>query len=398
MTVIGTSGGTALWYLARGSGVVTMILLTVSVLLGILTSFRWSSENWPRFVVEFVHRNASLLVLVFLAIHVGTVLADAFAPIRVVDIFVPFISAYRPIWLGLGALALDLLLVLVVTSLLRHRIGYASWRFVHWFAYICWPVAIVHGLGTGTDVKSGLVYGLTAACVAAVLIAATLRIVRGIVDRPILRGAGLATVVIGPVLLFAWTLAGPLAAGWARKAGTPERLLASGGNGTATAASGTGSPPTTAATTPATTTPPSGAIPAAGFTSRFAGSIQQGSTNARGLETLGLVGTLSDRPGTLDVELVGRPLAGGGVAIDNGTVTLTGGAGDRWTGTVTSLDNNRVYSTVTGPDGARLQLGIEYSQLDQQAGQMRGTVTGARPTAVAPPSTPSAGDDRGDRR
>jgi len=263
VSVLGTSGGTALWYLARGSGVVTIVFLTASVVLGILTSFRWSSENWPRFVVEFVHRNVSLLVLVFLAIHVVTVVADAFAPIRIVDVFVPFVSAYRPIWLGLGALALDLLLALVVTSLLRHRIGYTSWRLVHWLAYACWPVAIVHGLGTGTDVKSGLVFGITAACVAAVLIAAGLRVAHGLLNRPVLRGAGLVTVIVGPIALVAWTLAGPLASGWARRAGTPERLLASGSSG-ATASNNAAASPTSPTTTPPTTSGTSGAIPAAG--------------------------------------------------------------------------------------------------------------------------------------
>ena len=109
---------------ARATGVVTLGFLTASVLLGILTSFRWSSPTWPRFVVEFVHRNVSLLVLVFLAIHVVTVVADSFAPIRWIDVVIPFVSAYRPFWLGLGAVAVDLLIALVVTSLLRHRIGF----------------------------------------------------------------------------------------------------------------------------------------------------------------------------------------------------------------------------------------------------------------------------------
>ena len=117
------------WYVAA-TGVVTLGFLTASVLLGILTSFRWSSPRWPRFVVEFVHRNVSLLVLVFLAIHVVTVVADSFAPIRWIDVVVPFVSAYRPFWLGLGAVAVDLLIALVVTSLLRHRIGFTTWRFV----------------------------------------------------------------------------------------------------------------------------------------------------------------------------------------------------------------------------------------------------------------------------
>jgi len=108
VSTIATSGGSAMWYLTRGSGIASVVFLTVSVLLGILTSLRWSSESWPRFVIEFIHRNVSLLVVVFLVIHVVTVLVDPFAPIRLVDVFIPFVSAYRPIWLELGALALDL--------------------------------------------------------------------------------------------------------------------------------------------------------------------------------------------------------------------------------------------------------------------------------------------------
>ena len=155
--VLGTSGPTAMWYLARGSGVVTLVLLTASVVLGIVTSVRWSSPRWPRFVIEFLHRNVGLLVVVFLCIHVATVVIDGFAPIGWKDAVVPFVSAYRPLWLGLGAIAFDLVVALVVTSLLRHRIGQRTWRVLHWFAYVCWPVAVLHGLGAGTDAKLGIV-------------------------------------------------------------------------------------------------------------------------------------------------------------------------------------------------------------------------------------------------
>ena len=189
--VLALSGGTLTWYVARATGVVTLGFLTASVLLGILTSFRWSSPNWPRFVVEFVHRNVSLLVVVFLAIHVVTVVADSFAPIRWIDVVVPFISAYRPFWLGFGAVAFDLLIALVVTSLLRHRLGFTTWRFVHWLAYLCWPVAVLHGLGTGSDTRSGLVLAFTAACVVAVLVAAGLRLGAGLCVRPGGRAFGL---------------------------------------------------------------------------------------------------------------------------------------------------------------------------------------------------------------
>ena len=124
--VFGTSGPTAMWYLARGSGVVTLVLLTASVVLGIVTSVRWSSRRWPRFVIEFLHRNVALLVVTFLGIHVATVVVDGFAPIGWKDAVVPFVSAYRPLWLGLGAIAFDLVVALVVTSLLRHRIGHRA--------------------------------------------------------------------------------------------------------------------------------------------------------------------------------------------------------------------------------------------------------------------------------
>ena len=235
--ILALSGGTVTWYVARATGVVTLGFLTASVLLGILTSFRWSSPTWPRFVVEFVHRNVSLLVLVFLAIHVVTVVADSFAPIRWIDVVVPFVSAYRPFWLGLGAVAVDLLLALVVTSLLRHRIGFTTWRFVHWLAYACWPVAVLHGLGTGSDARSGLVLVFTAACVVAVLVAAGLRVGAGLVSRPAWRALGFAAVAVAPVLLVIWLVSGPLADGWARKAGTPDSVLAavSGTTGSGTA-------------------------------------------------------------------------------------------------------------------------------------------------------------------
>jgi sulfoxide reductase heme-binding subunit YedZ len=143
----------ALWYLTRGSGVVTLVLLTGTVVLGITTSSRWASPQWPRFVTEGLHRNLSLLVLVFLALHVTATVVDGYVPIRWLDAVVPFGSAYRPAWLGLGALALDLLVAVAITSLLRARLGYRTWRMAHWLAYACWPVALLHGLGIGSDTR-----------------------------------------------------------------------------------------------------------------------------------------------------------------------------------------------------------------------------------------------------
>jgi len=149
--VIAAAAPKAVWYLTRGSGVVSLLLLTASVLLGITTSARWAAAHWPRFVVEGLHKNVSLLSLVFLAVHIVTAVVDGYVPIRWLDVVVPFGSAYQPFWLGLGAVAVDLLAAIAVSSLLRVHIGHRVWRAVHWLAYACWPVALLHGLGIGSD-------------------------------------------------------------------------------------------------------------------------------------------------------------------------------------------------------------------------------------------------------
>ncbi len=139
------------WYLSRGTGMVTLVLLTVVVALGIATRSGRPLPGLPRFAVAAVHRSASLLTLVFLGIHVVTLLFDKYAQLKLLDLVLPFTGSYRPLWLGLGTLASDLLIALVVTSLVRHRMGLRGWRAIHWTAYAAWPVALLHGLGTGTD-------------------------------------------------------------------------------------------------------------------------------------------------------------------------------------------------------------------------------------------------------
>ena len=123
------------WFLTRASGVVTLALLTISMALGIGASTRLSSTRWPRFVTQGLHRNISLYVLLLLALHVAASILDDYVRITVQESFVPFIGSYRPVWMGLGTLSSDLILALILTSLLRQRIGYETWRAVHWTSY-----------------------------------------------------------------------------------------------------------------------------------------------------------------------------------------------------------------------------------------------------------------------
>ena len=172
MIVLAATGNAKVfWYLTRGMGVGALILLTASVALGVVTSVRWRSDRWPRFITAGLHRNLTLLAIAFVAVHVLATVADGYTPIGLQDAVIPFISPYRPIWLGLGAIAFDLLLALVATSLLREKIGYRMWRYVHWLAYLAWPVALVHALGTGTDARLGWMRWTGVACVAVVAFA-----------------------------------------------------------------------------------------------------------------------------------------------------------------------------------------------------------------------------------
>jgi sulfoxide reductase heme-binding subunit YedZ len=166
------TAATPLWYTTRATGLVAMVLLTISMACGLLSGAGYQRPGLPRFVTIGLHRNSSLLALAFTAVHVVTTVADGFVRIPVQDAFIPFIGSYRPLWLGLGAIASDLMLALIVTSLLRSRMSYRTWRALHWSAYACWPVALAHGLGIGTDTPVHWVLALTAAC-AGVVIAAT---------------------------------------------------------------------------------------------------------------------------------------------------------------------------------------------------------------------------------
>jgi sulfoxide reductase heme-binding subunit YedZ len=209
------------WFVARATGVISLALVTLSLVLGIGSSTRVSSTGWPRFVTQALHRNVSLFVLVLLAFHVGAVVIDDYVTITVADAVVPFISSYRPIWLGLGTLASDLFIVLVVTSQLRHRFGYGSWRAIHWTSYLCWPLAIVHCLGTGTDTRKAWSVWFVVACVVLVLLAVAWRIVEGWPRQAILRASAVIVTACAVAVVFAWAKQGPLAPGWSKRAGTP---------------------------------------------------------------------------------------------------------------------------------------------------------------------------------
>ncbi|MEI5526251.1 ferric reductase-like transmembrane domain-containing protein [Streptomyces brasiliscabiei] len=171
-----------LWYANRATGAVCLVLFTVVVLLGIAVRLRARVPGLPRFGTVSLHRALSLSATAFLVLHIATAVVDDYVNITALDVLVPFVSDYQPLWLGLGTVALDLLLAVLITSLLRARIGRRTWRTVHLLAYASWPFALVHGIGIGTDNGTAWMLWLTVACVAAVLAAFAARTAHAVRD------------------------------------------------------------------------------------------------------------------------------------------------------------------------------------------------------------------------
>lgn len=353
-------GPSGLWYATRGAGAMTLVLLTASVVLGIGEVRRWQPAAAPRFAIAALHRTISLLALVLLAVHIVTTLLDPFPHIGVLNAGVPFMTDYRPLWVGMGTLASDILVALVLTSLVRRRLGYRAWRGLHWLAYACWPVALLHGLGAGSDTKTTWLLVLTLGCVAAVVVALGSRLAAAPM-RPAGRVGVAAATVLCAIGLTVWTAQGPLARGWARRAGTPAAVLSAFA-------------PKTAVVRPVRAAP----VDALGkpFTATIAGTIHNG-VSADGIAVADLSVRLrgGGPPGVLRIRLGGQALPDGGLHMDRSAVTL-GPPGDpaRYRGRIEFLQNSHLRALVGSPDGRAVRLTVDLSLgRSTVGGQVHGT-------------------------
>jgi Ferric reductase like transmembrane component len=342
---------TPLWYATRATGVVALVLLTMSVVLGIMINVRFATERWPRFVTIGIHRNLSLLVVTFLGLHIATAVLDSYAPVGWLSIVIPFASSYRPLWLGLGTVASDILVALVVTSLLRTRIGQRTWRAVHWTAYACWPLSVVHGLGTGTDPKAPAILGTTVVCVAAVVIAAAWRLASGWPEHWALRLTAGVTSAAAVIAATAWTAAGPLKADWAARSGTPAALLSRARGTAATSSTAT--------------------LPALPLTTAVTGSLNSSTANPQ-QSSVTIDGTGSS-PVAFHVVITGPALQGGGVQMTSSQVTFGPTSQPTlYAGSVTALNGTDIRAAVTDASGASVSLDLNLTISGQS---VSGTLT-----------------------
>ena len=371
MSLLAAASPSPFWFLTRGTGVIALLLLTLTVALGIANVQRLQIGEMPRFVVESIHRNAALLAVSFVGVHIVTTLLDGFAPITLLDAVIPFTSAYRPFWLGLGAVAFDLLLAVIITSLLRRRLGYGAWRATHWLAYASWPVALVHGLGTGTDAKTHWLLLLTAGCVAVMLAAVVVRVSHGWPEHLATRVSALGAAALLPLGLLAWLPSGPLAPGWAKRSGTPPSVLAKAYAGVSVATtSGAASNAGSGAGAQAS----SSTHGAHSFTTSASGTVRQ----AQLPDGMALVDISLNLRGQhlshLQIRIRGRAIQGGGVEMTSSRVDLGPGSNlDQYSGRVTGLQGTNITASVSGA-GSAVNL-LAQLQISPGPGTATGTVS-----------------------
>ncbi|MEA2493551.1 MAG: methionine sulfoxide reductase heme-binding subunit [Thermoleophilaceae bacterium] len=360
------SGASAYWYLTRGTGIVALLLLTLGLVLGVMGPTRFRTARLPRFVVSGLHRNVTLLAFVFVVVHVVTTILDGYTPIGVRDAFVPFAASYRPFWLGLGAVALDLLVALIVTSLLRNRLGFRAWRAVHWLAYASWPVALLHALGTGSDARSAWMVALAVVCTIAVIAAVAWRVGKAAHGGLALGlGAGAGAVALS-LLALVWYQGGPGQAGWAKRAGTPTALISS------------------SAGNAALTTSATAGLPQTPFTAPLDGKFAESGTDANGLVAVAVTGLAGGGvDGELHLDLWGQPLGGGGVSMTASRVRFgPSSAPSQYTGSINSLSSQRIVASLSDASGRPLTLTLDL-QIHSASGTVSGTLQAQSSTGAS---------------
>jgi len=165
-----------LWFLNRGTGFVLLGVLTATVLLGVLATRGRAGSLLPAFVSRALHRNLSLFGAVLLVVHIVTAVLDEFVDIRWWHALVPYGAAYEPLWLGVGTVATDLILAVLVTTVVRARLGLAAWVRVHQLAYLAWALGLVHGLMIGTERGETWALVVYSASAAVVVVAVLMRV------------------------------------------------------------------------------------------------------------------------------------------------------------------------------------------------------------------------------
>jgi DMSO/TMAO reductase YedYZ heme-binding membrane subunit len=354
------------WDTARAGGLISYVLLTAAVTLGLVLRNHWQSSRWPRLVTNELHGYVSLLALVFIAVHVLAVAVDPFTHFGLAAVLVPFASHYRPIWMSLGIVALYLLVAVWASTRIRKRIGHRLWRQIHVLAFAVYGAATLHGLGTGSDTRTAWAVTLYATSVGLVgtLLAIRLLAPAGRDSRP--RPFVAFAAVVAVLAAAAWSLGGPLAPGWSLRAG-------------GTIARAAADPPHLARA--ARVSRPS-AVVHVPFTAQYAGRVTVDPMNEEGRITVRIDGALSGATKDhLEILIHGIPLEDGGVAMEQSRVRM-GTATPLYHGKITTLSGSRLVAALRSPSQRlRVAVTLRIGSDGSVVGRVHGTAPSPEETA-----------------
>lgn len=152
-------------YIARSAGIVSYILMFLVIVLGagMTTSYIYKYINPTK--AWIMHKYLSLALVLSLLTHITALIFDKFINFSLLDIFIPFYSDYKPLFLSLGILGLYLLLIIIISSLWFRLKYHKTWRFIHYFTYVLFISSLVHGYYIGSDsgtLVMKIIYALTA--------------------------------------------------------------------------------------------------------------------------------------------------------------------------------------------------------------------------------------------
>lgn len=336
------------WDFARAGGFVAYALVTLAVTFGLTLSMQWRSSSWPRWATQDLHRYLALLALIFTALHTVAIWLDPFMRFTPLEVLVPMMSHYRPIWVALGIVAAYLMIAIYLSERLQKRVGYDWWRRLHYGTFLVYILATVHGLGSGSDSRAAW---------AMVMYGGSVLIVGGLLTLRLLRPATSGTrhprvawgVGMGILALVLWAFIGPLAPGWTRAAnlgGTPTKQVA-------------------------ITAPRPVRVP---FHAQISGTATEAGGGFQGAEIQITSQVQSGPRGQLLVALDGNP-TDQGFAVQGGRVELIPASGSSCQGQIGQLQGSTLHATCVGSNGAAISLVMSLN-IDG-GGKVSGTLDGS---------------------
>src|SRR5258708_2080204 len=355
------------WDVARAGGFTAFGLLTLSVAIGLALTLHWQSSRWPRLINSELHNFVTLLALIFTGVHVLAVWIDPFTNFGWNEVFIPFVSHYRPLWMAFGIVALYLGIAIGISTWLRPHIGYKWWRRLHVLTLLLYGLVVVRGIATGSDTRTWWGAAIYVLSILLVAIPLLIRLYKPAYPKRRAQRV-LATAVVGAVLVgTVWALLGPFQPGW---------------NAVANNSNGSGGSSSALAATSKAPTSKQPAFPSS-FTGDLQGQLTQSGPEGNGNVTMQLDMSISNGPqGHLQIVLQGQSAGDGqNITITSSHVTLgTSMREQLYTGSLTNISGqSRRHMTAsltgTGSNSGIQQLQVRMDVQVDQSGQATGTIT-----------------------